>query len=458
MADIEQMTMPDVLGERQVRESYHRVRGCVSNLLAVQPFFGNLSLRMAVQADNRVKTIAGDGTNIFFNPKWVAECTADQIKAAICHIVLACALKHHTRRNERTYGRWQRASRMVTGPFLKSAGLTDDDYPLPLNYQGGSLDVSVEQAYDMLEDDDDEGDDPNGTGAGAGARGSGPGSGQGQGKGTRAEGQGQGGPGQGQGQGQGPGQGQGNSDPNGKGEVMDAPVPEDSTHEEAMKQSEQEWDSAMQSAHQHAKAEGRKPGMLSDLIDGAHQSHIGWRELLRRFLLANAKDDYTWSRPNRRHIDSGTYLPSLHSEAMPAIVFAIDTSGSVSNPELNAMWNEIREVVAETRPQHVTVIQCDARIAAIDHYDTNDLPDELTVKGRGGTRFIPVFEAVEDINEKPACLIYCTDMCCSEYPDIPPDYPVLWASTSGGGYWDDNVPFGEVIQVEVDNSPRRQRR
>ena len=135
---------------------------------------------------------------------------------------------------------------------------------------------------------------------------------------------------------------------------------------------------------------------------------------------------------------------NLHSEAMPPIVFAIDTSGSMDSRSLEVLWAEVREAVAEVNPQHVTVIQCDSRIQSVDHYDPMALPSELTVTGRGGTAFTPVFEEVADLGPRPACLIYMTDLLCHEYPSEP-DYPVLWAAAGAGQA--PSPPFGERIDI-----------
>ena len=379
------------------RESNKRIRGILGSLLANQPFFGSLALRMPLTESEKVKTLASDGELIRYNPQWVKDNTADQIKAAMSHVVMACALKHHVRRGERQYGRWQEASRLVTLPYLRDSGLTD---------AVGGLDMSAEDAYETIPESDDEQPDPQDQ----------PGGGDGQGQG---QGSGQPPPGDSDGQ----GQGKGDPDPNGQGEVQDAPAEADVTEQE------QEWDEAMHQAAAVAKAQGKLPGSLQQFIDGAHGGLVDWREILRRFMTDAAANDYTWTRPNRRFIDDGLYLPALHSEAMPPIVFAIDTSASLDNLALSDIWGEIRSAVEEVQPENVTVIQCDTRVTSIEQYDPHDLPDAIEAKGRGGTSFLPVFEAMKELPD-PACLIYMTDLYCWE--TIPEQsYPLMWAVVDG---------------------------
>ena len=50
----------------------------------------------------------------------------------------------------------------------------------------------------------------------------------------------------------------------------------------------------------------------SRIEDISKAEEIDWRTLLRRHIVEATlnKDDYTWSRPNRRFIGEGTYFPS----------------------------------------------------------------------------------------------------------------------------------------------------
>ncbi|MDE0100876.1 MAG: hypothetical protein OXN89_00705, partial [Bryobacterales bacterium] len=46
------------------------------------------------------------------------------IETAMARVVMACALKHHTRRRGRDPERWQTASQLVTHALLRDAGFT----------------------------------------------------------------------------------------------------------------------------------------------------------------------------------------------------------------------------------------------------------------------------------------------------------------------------------------------
>ena len=99
-------------------ESARRISDCVTALLREQPFFGSLALRLPIRADASRETVASDGREIRYSPRWIADTDAHVIETAMARVVLACALKHHTRRSERDPERWQHASQLVTHGLL----------------------------------------------------------------------------------------------------------------------------------------------------------------------------------------------------------------------------------------------------------------------------------------------------------------------------------------------------
>ena len=59
-----------------------------------------------------------------------------------------------------------------------------------------------------------------------------------------------------------------------------------------------------------------------------------------------------------------------------------------------------------------------------------NLPDEIVVRGRGGTDFRPGFEWLNAQDIQPTVSLYFTDLKCSDYPETEPDFPVLWMNYS----------------------------
>ena len=444
-------------------ESARRVSDCVTALLRDQPFFGSLALRLPIRADASRETLASDGHEIRYAPHWVADAHADLIKTAIGRVVLACALKHHTRRGEREPERWQRASQLVTHGLLRDAG-----FKLPTDAEAWDG-ISVEQAYDRLpepQDDDGGGDGTAPPSAGDSADPSAPQSGgdhddEADDPARGDDPQGEDPPGQGQDDdhrgddaaGEDGATGAPSLDPSGTGEVMDAAARDDAdagTGEAPVdtNDEEQAWDEAMHQALNLAKAQGKAPGAVDETIRDAHTSTLDWRTLLRRYMTDAARSDYSWSLPNRRFIDSCLYLPSIRSEGIDTVAVIIDTSGSVDAQALAAFWTEVREIATELQPESVIVLQVDAALQDAAEYAPGDLPEQIAIKGRGGTDFRPGFAWLEDQGTRPSLCLYFTDMDCDRYPDMEPLYPLLWCDWSvGTGLWRQPPPWGEHIRI-----------
>ena len=160
------------MSARSLSQSALRVSDCVTELLRKQPFFGSLVLRLPLRPDASRETLATDGQEIRYSPRWVAETDSHLIETAMARVVMACALKHHTRRGERDPERWQHASQLVTHALLRDARFT-----LPPDAQAWE-DLSVEQAYDRLpnpqdddSDQDNDSDEDENAPQGAGAAG-----------------------------------------------------------------------------------------------------------------------------------------------------------------------------------------------------------------------------------------------------------------------------------------------
>ena len=380
-------------------ESARRVSDCVTVLLRDQPFFGSLALRLPIRPDETRETLASDGKDIRYAPQWVADTDADRIKTALARVVLACALKHHTRRGGRDPERWQRASQLVTHGLLRDAG-----FVLPPEAEAWDG-ISAEQAYDRLPEPSDDAEDPGGAspsgngGDNGGA--AGPQAGDGSGDQNAPSDPTDDGSMQEQDE---PGSGSNSSgwkpsgptpashDPCGTGEVIDADERRDDTGQSGESSvdtpaEEQAWDEAMHQAASLARAQGNAPGAVEETIRQAHRSILDWRSLLRRYMTDAARRDYSWSVPNRRFIDSGLYLPSMHSEGIDTIAIIIDTSASLPGETLALFWAEVREIAAELQPESIYVLQVDAVLQDAARYPAGELPGQDHDQGPGRDRF-----------------------------------------------------------------------
>ena len=458
---------------RVLSESATRVSDCVTELLRKQPFFGSLVLRLPLRPRSDAPD-PGDRrpTRSVTRRGGVAETEAHLIETAMARVVMACALKHHTRAGRGAIpSAGQMASQLVTHALIRDAGFT-----LPPDAEAWD-DLSVEQAYDrlpMLEDGDsgddrgrirrrcrrfppppqsspDGDDDDTGDPSASAADSDGQNDGDGGDESDAQDGDGQDQDSNGQDD-KGASDPPPSHDPSGTGEVMDAGARsgEDGDSAETpvdVAAEEQAWDEAMHQALNIARAEGKVPGQVEETVKGAHASTLDWRTLLRRYMTDAAKSDYSWSLPNRRFIDSGLYLPSIRSEGIETIAVIIDTSGSLPAATLAEFWTELREVAAEIKPERVVVLQVDAAVQDAAEYAPDDLPDEIALKGRGGTGFRPGFEWLDEQGMQPAVCLYFTDMECSDYPEAEPAFGVVWVNWSDPPEDWNREPWGERIDI-----------
>lgn len=203
-----------------------------------------------------------------------------------------------------------------------------------------------------------------------------------------------------------------------------------------------DWQIAASQAAAVAAAAGKLPGYMERFLDELGKPQVNWREQLRNFTTAAAKNDFSWSRPQRHMLPYGVVLPGLYSESMGLCVAVSDDSGSVSNAILNALATEIDSIAAIAMPERLIHISCDAEINHVGEFGPGDT-FKMVSKGGGGTDFRPPFAYVEEQGLKPACLIYLTDGY-GPFPKLPPPYPVLWVMAT-----DVIPPWGEYVRIEV---------
>jgi len=178
------------------------------------------------------------------------------------------------------------------------------------------------------------------------------------------------------------------------------------------------------------------------MLEAAQAAGLDWRELLRGAWSDTTPSDYSWIRPNRRHIWAGVYLPGITSEGVGEVAIAVDCSGSVHARQLGLFEAEIRSILDGQRPGLICVLYFDAMVHKVETYQQGE-QIRLSPVGGGGTDFRPCFQWLEEHGIQPQTLVFLTDLC-GTFPEIAPTYPVLWASTASR-----SAPFGQVIPMDA---------
>src|SRR6266540_2235670 len=300
-----------------------------TKLLLDFPFFGVLILRLKDIETPSIDTMATDGVSLFYNPEFVAKLTPPELLGCLAHEVMHPALQHHTRRRNRSAKRWNVACDFAINPLIRDANLA---LPAGALYDPAFRNLSAERIYNLIAEDKD--DSVGGSGDGSTNSGSGDPSAQGDEKGTAVH--------------------KVPATDGGFGQVIDAPNPDKegapATSDQIEKQ-RMSWTGAVEQAEVVARMAGKAPGGVRRAMEAADRATVDWRAALRNSFAAAIPEDYSWSSPNRRHIGSGLYLPSIRKDGVGEIVVGVDCSGSINRRQLGLFQDELNSIISERRPQ-----------------------------------------------------------------------------------------------------------
>jgi predicted metal-dependent peptidase len=212
--------------------------------------------------------------------------------------------------------------------------------------------------------------------------------------------------------------------------------------------SDGEVKTALASAANAAKAQGKLPGALARMVGDIIDPKQDWKEQLRDFVQTTiGTGERTWKRPNKRKlvVPPHVYMPGQQGTRTGNLAVVIDTSGSISNDELTTFLSEATAIMSETTPERLTIFWTDSKVSGIDEVDDIETLPELEPKGGGGTDMEAAFPEIDAHYEYDvtACIVL-TDGYTSYNEDNAPDYPVLWCMTT-----DQQSPYGKNIQLEV---------
>lgn len=189
---------------------------------------------------------------------------------------------------------------------------------------------------------------------------------------------------------------------------------------------------------------GLAPGSRRELLELRKEGRYDLRQYLKRF--ASVREELQTDEDSFDYIyytlGLGRYgnmpliepLEYMEAQRVEELVIAIDTSSSCSLALVRRFLEETRDMLTRRedffRKMNVHIIQCDSMIqqhrviASVE--DWKRYERGLTVEGRGGTDFTPVFRFVERLRQEGALkklkgLLYFTDGD-GIYPRQPTDY------------------------------------
>lgn len=383
-----------------------KVKDAFHNLILTHPFFASVLLQQEIVEDNTKETFCVDGKHLFYNDEFANSLTFDECKGVLAHECLHIVLLHFSRQQNRNSEIWNKATDFSINDQLIKSGFV---LPKGALVDNSFANKSSEDIYKIIYQKEIEEQKKNG----------------GKSKDGNSNKQ---------------------KDKSNFGEVIQTKTSEKDAEEVKIQ---------IKQAESFAKLCGNMPGELARHIAELREPKYDWREILNRFLNEVCAKDYCFSRPNRRYIQSGFVMPSLYNQTFGNIIFVVDTSGSVSQEELENAVKEVfgcLEVLLESRNNiELPVIYCDSKVQGIDILNSEN--DKPKVVGGGGTRYKPAFDYIKQNKDgyfdNPAAILYLTDGIngCEQIEE--PNCPVLWLVTTDKGLKNYKRPFGEDIKFDI---------
>lgn len=419
-----------VLSEEKVRQYLRRLLLSRMRILNNHGFYGLLLMHMVFSIQEGLETAATDGTRIYFGPEFLESLSDSELDFVMMHEILHVVLRHCTREGDRQHQRFNIACDIVVNSNIllenkmdrSSITLADYGESMHLTPDGkeGHL-YTAEQVYEMLPPL--------------------PEPPEGGGNGGRADGRAK------------------HQQASGKlpsGAIWDDHTPWSTVEEDDVMR--EVWVKRVTDAceaisiREKVNGRGLLPAFAKRMLEDMRKPQTDWRTVLNEFVQMEV-NDYSFSPPDRRYYDTPFFLPDfneLGESGQPVdILFMVDTSGSMTDQEITAVYSEIKGAID----------QFDGNLkgwlgffdaAVIEPQPFESVEDVMKIRpvGGGGTDFQIIFEYVAQYMDDtpPACIIILTD----GYAPFPKEHlargiPVLWVIDN------DTVepPWGKVARIQV---------
>lgn len=336
------------------------------------PFFAYLSLYLNFKESKDLPEYAGAGINskgdFSFRKEFIEALTNEEVKGVIIHELLHLGLLHLLRLKERDMEKWNIACDIVVNQIIKDNNfdlptgilISDGDKKIDLGELGIISDCdkkTAEEIYDELMKSDKSAGKPLGF------------------------------------------------DKHFQDEKM-------LTNEEKEK-AKKIWVDRLREAYISSKLAGKVPAGIERLIGDLHKEKINWREYLKKYILNYIPYDYTYSKPNKKSVSSGFYMPDMIREKIE-VVIGIDVSGSIGEKELNDFISEIVGMAKAYKNKiDMTLITHETDVNDVYKVENGNIDKikQLEIKGGGGTAHEKVFEYIKNNIRDCVVAVFLTDGC-----------------------------------------------
>ena len=385
-------------------------------LLLKAPFFGNMATRMQlIDASDWCPTAATNGRNFYYNKDFVSKLTVKQLEFLFGHEILHCAFDHFGRLGSRHAKLANIAQDYAVNQILVDERIgekiTQVDICYDSKYRGKAWEeiydelyekaekISIEQLLETLGDQLDE---------------------------HIKEGE---------------MDGEGEGDKEGKGGRPTM------SKEEAQRIRDEIKEAMIQSSA--AAGAGKTPNAIMRMIKDLTEPKITWRELVQQEIQSIVRNDYSFTRPNRKGWQSGAILPGMKEATTIDIGISIDMSGSIGMDDAAVFLGEVKGILDQYEDFKINLWCFDTEIYnhhEITQDNSHDL-EEYQPQGGGGTDFEVNWEFMKEQGIQPKKFIMFTDgYPCGGWGDE--DYCDTIFIIKGG--MTDDAPFGQTVIYERD--------
>ena len=375
-------------------------------LLLKQPFFGNMATRMKlVDASDWCPTAATDGRNFFYNKDFVNSLSAKELEFLFGHEIGHCVFDHFGRKGSRDAKLANIAQDFAVNQILVDervgAKITKVQICQDNKYRGMAWEeiydelwdkaekISLEDLLKQLGDTLDEHLEEKAAG---------------------------------------------DDDKDGKGKPK--------LSKEQLKQIKDEIKEAMIQSAQAAGA-GKVPAGIMRMIKDLTEPKMDWREVLRMNIQSIIRNDYSFTRPNRKSQHSGAVLPGLKNDETVEVAIAIDMSGSIGDADAKIFLSEVKGIMDQYADYKIDLWTFDTEVYG--HVQiTQDNDQELLEyqpQGGGGTSFEVNWDFMKENDINPKKFVMFTDgYPCGGWGDE--DYCDTLFIVKGSN---NEAPFGQTV-------------
>ena len=386
-------------------------------LLLKAPFFGNMATRMQlIDASEWCPTAATNGRNFYYNVDFVKKLSVKKLEFLFGHEICHCVFDHFGRVGSRDRQLSNIAQDFAVNQILVDERIGEKITEVKICYDPKYRGLAWEEIYDQLYEkaekismpdllkqlgdllDEHINEDSNSPGSGK------------------------------------------EGDKEGKGKGMPG-----MTKEEAQQIRDEIKEAMIQSAA--AAGAGKVPAGIQRMIKDMTEPKISWRDLVRQEIQSIIRNDYSFTRPNRKSMHSGAILPGMKEATTIDIGISIDMSGSIGQEDATVFLSEVKGIVDQYEDFKINLWCFDTAIYNHQEFTQDNSEDlfDYEPEGGGGTDFEANWEFMKEQGIQPKKFIMFTDgYPCGGWGDE--DYCDTIFIVKGNT--EAEAPFGQTVIYE----------